>query len=260
MRGAFFGVIFGVVALIGGFIVEGGNPTAFLNLPASIIVFGGTFGAAIGTFGLKGFLNSGKLMKLAAAGPAPSRLLELRATLIDFADKKRKGAGPRDLEPIVESVSDPFLKRGLGMVVDGTEPDVIDEIIELDIESMQARHAPGIALFQSMGGYGPTMGIIGTVMGLVNVLSQLSSGGDLGHSIAVAFIATLLGVASANVLYYPIAGTLKAKSAGEVEERRFVIAGLIAIQSGKSTRQVAAVMDSLLSPLERAEIAAAGGK
>jgi chemotaxis protein MotA len=97
-------------------------------------------------------------------------------------------------------------------------------------------------------------------MGLVNVLSQLSSGGDLGHSIAVAFIATLLGVASANVLYYPIAGTLKAKSAGEVEERRFVIAGLIAIQSGKSTRQVAAVMDSLLSPLERAEIAAAGGK
>ena len=231
------GIIIALGALMGGTVIEGGSPAAYLNISAIMIIFGGTFGATIASYDMPTFMRFPKLFGLAIKA-RKSNATELRAKLVTFAERARR-EGLLALEGDVDQVDDPFVRRGLQMVIDGLEPDTVEEILELDVEAMQRRHSEGSAIFTSMGGYAPTMGVIGTVRGLVMVLSHLDVPAGLGGSIAVAFIATLIGVGSANIVWLPIAQALKAKSTAEVAERRMAIVAILAIQAGDNPRIVA---------------------
>lgn len=248
------GIIVALVALLVGTLIEGGSPAAYANPSAILIIFGGTFGATIASFSMAEFKRFPKLFGLAIKTRASSAP-EMRDRLVAFAERARR-EGLLALESDVDQVDDPFMRKGLQMVIDGLEPEVVEEILELDTEAMQRRHAGGAALFNAMGGYAPTMGVIGTVMGLVNVLGNLDDPGQLGESIAVAFIATLIGVGSANIVWLPVANALKVNSAHEVSERRMAITGILAIQAGDNPRIVAQKLDCFGVPAAAAKAGA----
>jgi chemotaxis protein MotA len=236
------GILVALAALLLGTLIEGGSPAAYANPSAILIIFGGTFGATIASFSMAQFKTFPKLFALAIK-TRKGHAAEMRDRLVAFAERARR-EGLLALESDVDQVEDPFLRKGLQMVIDGLEPEVVEEILELDTEAMQRRHASGVAMFTAMGGYAPTMGVIGTVMGLVNVLGNLDDPGELGGSIAVAFIATLIGVGSANIVWLPVANALKVNSGQEVAERRMAITGILAIQAGDNPRIVAQKLDA----------------
>lgn len=231
------GILVALGALVVADLIEGGSPAAFFNPSAIMIIFGGTFGATMATTSVKQFMAFPKLLGKSMK-PRVSDIGSIREMLVKFAERARR-EGLLALESDVEGIQDPFIRHGLQMVIDGLEPDTVEEILEIEIESMQARHAKGIDLFAKMGGYAPTMGVIGTVMGLINVLANLADPAGLGESIAVAFIATLIGVGSANILWLPISGNLKGKDQAEVRERRLALAAILSIQAGDNPRIVA---------------------
>jgi chemotaxis protein MotA len=240
------GIIIALGALLVADLIEGGSPAAFFNPSAIVIIFGGTFGATIATTSMKQFMTFPKMFALSMK-PRVSDVGTIREMLVKFAERARR-EGLLALESDVEAVEDPFIRHGLQMVIDGLEPDTVEEILEIEIESMQARHMKGIDMFAKMGGYAPTMGVIGTVMGLINVLANLADPGGLGSSIAVAFIATLIGVGSANIVWLPISGNLKGKDAAEVKERRLALAAILAIQAGDNPRIVAQKLQAHSGP------------
>lgn len=137
------------------------------------------------------------------------------------------------------------------LIVDGVDPSVVHEVMETDTEQVAERHKEGIEMLKALGGFGPTMGIIGTVMGLINVLSNLSDPSSLGHSIAVAFIATLYGVATANILWLPMANKLKQKNQSEMIAREVAMQGVLAVQAGENPRIVREKLESFLAPKMR---------
>jgi chemotaxis protein MotA len=170
--------------------------------------------------------------------PRVSDIATIREMLVKFAERARR-EGLLALESDVEGIQDPFIRHGLQMVIDGLEPDTVEEILEIEIESMQARHFKGIDMFAKMGGYSPTFGVLGTVMGLVSVLANLADPAGLGESIATAFIATLYGVGVANILWLPVSANLKSKDSAEAKERHLALAAILAIQAGDNPRIVA---------------------
>jgi chemotaxis protein MotA len=148
-------------------------------------------------------------------------------------------------------VHDEFMRRGLQLVVDGTDPDMVAEVLDSEVESMKRRHAAGVQPFEKAGGFAPTMGIIGTVFGLVHVLENLDSPETLGPAISAAFIATLLGVATANVVFLPVANRLKQLSIAEREFRMLTIEGILGIQAGDNPRVLADKLLTFVPPSER---------
>ncbi len=226
-----------IIAMMVADVLDGGSPVAFLNPSAILLIFGATFGATMASTSVKQFMTFPKLLGLSMK-PRVSDIGAIRVMLVKFAERARR-EGLLALEADVEAVEDPFIRHGLQMVIDGLEPDTVEEILEIEIESMQARHMKGIDMFAKMGGYSPTFGVLGTVMGLVSVLSNLSDPSGLGESIATAFIATLFGVGAANILWLPISVNLKGKDQAEVAERRLALAAILAIQAGDNPRIVA---------------------
>ena len=226
------GIIAGFGSLLIGFILEGGSPASLGGLSAAIIVFGGTAGAVITSFPLSELRKFPQWIKTAFTiqtfGTA-----EAYETLVRFAEKARR-EGLLSLEQELETVTDRFTRSGMQLVIDGTDPEITREILESNIAVLEKRHKVGIAVFEAAGGFGPTLGIIGTVMGLVMVLGNLSDAEALSHSIAAAFIATLYGVASANLLWLPIASKLKMKDRAEVSAMEMILDGILSIQAGEN--------------------------
>ncbi len=243
------GLILGFGAMIGGFVIEGGSPASLLNVSAAIIVIGGTFAAALVSFPLKNVLTVPKLIMQSFFSP-PGDPQEIVQAFVDLADKARR-EGLLAMEEDSKNIEDPFMRKGIMLVVDGVDPEVVRDILETDAALVAERHAVGQAIFAAMGGYAPTMGIIGTVMGLVNVLSNLAEPEELGHSIAVAFIATLYGVVTANILWLPMGTKLKQKSEKELHVRHLMIEGVLAVQAGENPRIVREKLDAFLAPKER---------
>ena len=254
------GIIVCLVAMLVADVLDGGSPAAFVNPSAIILIFGATFGATMATTSVKQFMTFPKLLGLSMK-PRVSDMAEIREMLVKFAERARR-EGLLALEADVEAVEDPFIRHGLQMVIDGLEPDTVEEILEIEIESMQARHMKGIDMFAKMGGYSPTFGVLGTVMGLVSVLSNLADPSGLGESIATAFIATLFGVGAANILWLPISGNLRGKDQAEAAERRLALSAILAIQAGDNPRIVAQKLRAHAGPetaeSESPEKAAAG--
>ena len=177
--------------------------------------------------------------------------------LVGFAEQARR-EGLLALDAKTGEIEDDFTRKGLQLVVDGSDPELVREVLEAEIDGMMARHHEGAAPFEKAGGFAPTMGIIGTVMGLVHVLENLSHPATLGPAISSSFIATLMGVGSANVLYLPIANRLKALSKAEVELRTLTLEGILAVQAGDNPRVVAEKLGSFVPPEQRVSEEAAG--
>ncbi len=256
-KGTGIGLGVALFCILGASVVESGNVAilfALLNIPSAMIVFGGTIGTLMVAFPLDRVSKLGKVLGVAFRQETTSER-DLVNLFVRLAERARR-EGLLALESDVEQVKDPFIRHGLQMVIDGLEPDTVEEILEIEIESMQARHMKGIDMFAKMGGYAPTMGVIGTVMGLVNVLSNLEDPSGLGESIAVAFIATLIGVGSANIAWLPIAGNLKGKDMAEVSERRLALSAILAIQAGDNPRIVAQKLRAHAGPEAEAAQAA----
>jgi chemotaxis protein MotA len=244
------GIVVACVGILGAAFMEGTSPMALFNVPATILVFAGTFGATMAAVGMDAAKKIPALYKIAFAG-AERRLADKVSELVSLAEKARRD-GLLALESDLEEIEDPFTRKGLQLVVDGTDPDLVRDILEVEIDAMAARHKQGAETFKTAGGFAPTMGIIGTVMGLVHVLENLSAPDTLGPAISGAFIATLMGVGAANVIFLPVAGRLKGLSHEEVNERTLVLEGILSIQSGDNPRVVAEKLMSLVPPAERA--------
>jgi chemotaxis protein MotA len=229
---------------------EGTPPMAFFNIPAMLVVLGGTLGVSMASTTMEHVKKIPSLYKLAFSPPE----LDFRgrvSTLVEFAERARR-EGLLALEDEIEVLDDAFCRKGLQLVVDGTDPDLVREILDNEIDGMVTRHQHGSAVFEKAGGFAPTLGILGTVCSLVFVLQNLSNPDHLGPAISGAFIATLLGVGSANVVYLPVAYKLKALSAEEAELRTLTVEGILAIQAGDNPRVVEDKLVAFLSPDQRA--------
>jgi chemotaxis protein MotA len=243
------GLVVGLVGIALGATMEGSNVMAVLNPTALLIVLGGTFGATMAGTSLAAIKNIPTLYKKAFSS-APPDLNAQVLELVGYAEKARRD-GLLALDEQLSSVEDPFTRKGLQLVVDGTDPDLVAEVLDAENANMRKRHAAGSQPFDKAGGFAPTMGIVGTVFGLVHVLSNLDAPETLGPSISAAFIATLVGVGSANVIFLPIGNRLKQLSGEEMHAREMTVEGILSIQSGDNPRVVQEKLITFVPPKQR---------
>jgi chemotaxis protein MotA len=250
------GIAVGIGGILAGAAIEGTPLGGLLNIPALLIIFGGIAGVSIATSGMEKMKLVPTLYKKAMS-PEPPDIPETVRRLVGYAEKARK-EGLLALEPDIAQVEDQFTKKGLQLVVDGTDPDLVREVLDVEIESMEARHRAAQKVFKDAGGYAPTIGVLGTVMGLLHVMQLLDQPQMLGPAIAGAFMATLYGVGSANVVFLPVAGRLAALTQEETLCRTLVVEGILAVQAGENPRVVSERLLGFIPPAEREAAQASG--
>ncbi|CAI6084486.1 Chemotaxis protein PomA [Cohnella sp. JJ-181] len=227
-----WGILAALAALIGGFLWEGGHWEGLVEKTALLIVFGGTFAAVAVSFPASRLKQIPESLKTAFRPSTPEISARIDE-IVELATTARR-EGVLALENKIAEHQDSFIKNGLQIVVDGTDPELSRQILEFEIDAVEQRMENQAKIFESAGGYAPTMGIIGTVMGLIHVLSNLADPGTLGPAIAVAFTATLYGVASANIIYLPIASKIRIRAAESVQFTEMMLEGILAIQAGEN--------------------------
>lgn len=219
---------------------------------AFIIVFGGTIGATVCSF------TTADLKKLPAVFKSVftdkkidyANVLESLVTIADSARRE----GLLSLETKINDIENPFFARGLNLVIDGTDPELTRSMLEMEIQAYEEDKKVGVDIFMTAGGFGPTMGIIGTVMGMISVLSNLANPDELSAAIAVAFLATLYGIASANVLWIPFGNKLKVKLKREILLMEMILEGILSIQAGENPRVIREKLMTFLSADLRKEL------
>jgi chemotaxis protein MotA len=249
------GIGLAVVGLLLGAMMEGSQIGSFLDPAALLIVFGGTLGATLASTSLESIKRIPSLYKRAMS--TEQHDMSGRVDLLVSLAEKARREGLLALESGVADLDDEFTRKGLQLVVDGTEPEVILQVLENEIDGASGRAASDRAIFEKAGGFAPTMGILGTVLGLVHVLQNLDQPATLGPAISGAFIATLYGVASANVVFLPVASKLHHIADAETSLRELTIEGLLAIQAGDNPRVVADKLEAFVPPEERRAVKAA---
>lgn len=249
------GIVVTFAALIAGLYMEGSTIGKYVGPSAFLIVFGGTMGVTLTSFGIPAMKNLPATFMYALRYTRIDRISTIHL-LVRFAEKARR-EGLLVLEDDLRSAPDEFTRRGVQLVVDGTDPDLVKEILHTEVDSLHDERVSGAKVWEAMSGFSPTLGIIGTVIGLVLVLSNISDPSSLAASIAVAFIATLYGVGLANTIYLPFAMKIKSCAEDEVQGRELVIEGILAIQSGDNPRIVEEKLVAYLSTRDRATFRAA---
>ena len=227
------GIALAVISLLIMMIMEGSSPMAIVLMPAMILVFGGTFGAAIAGSSMADVKKIGGWFKLALLPAKVPPVSDRIATLVSLAEKARK-EGLLALEAQVKDIDDPFLKRGLQMGIDGTDPEELRTVLEGEISAKKGEDKVAAKFFNAMGGYAPTVGIIGTVVGLIHVLENLDKPESLGPLIAGAFVATLWGVLSANIFWLPMGAKILRISDLQSAQMELLVEGITEIQAGTS--------------------------
>ncbi len=230
------GLFMGFGAVIGGQLLEGGHIDALLQPTAAIIVLGGTFGATFVSFPLQDLFRAFS-SAATAFFPQEEDPEDLIGKLVGFASTARKN-GLITLEQDAQRVKDRFLGQGLEMVVDGMDPDEVMAVLQIELTNFEERHKVSAEVFEAAGGFAPTIGIIGAVMGLIHVMNNLSDTSKLGAGIAVAFVATIYGLMTANIICIPISTKLKKRLKEQILQREIVIEGLLAIQKGENPRMI----------------------
>lgn len=225
------GIIIGFAALIGGFLWDGGQISGLMQVTAAVIVFGGTIAAIIISFPANRLKLIPKAIKLAFTSPKED-IHEIIDEISAMSSVARR-EGVLALEKRTQNSKHQFLSEGIQLVVDGTEQGVLKQILEYEMDATEKKYEGYAKIFEAAGGYAPTMGIIGTVMGLIHVLVSLKEPDALGSSIALAFTATLYGVASANLIFLPIASKIKARGEDKLNEMEMIVEGVLSIQNGE---------------------------
>jgi chemotaxis protein MotA len=245
------GLTVAFIAILGGQALEGGSIQSILQGTAAIIVLGGTFGACLLQFPLAVAITSLKAVVRVFREPQANNRAVIRE-IIRLANKARK-EGVISLESDTQKLEDPFLKKALTMAMDGVEPKVLRETMELEIDNLEEETEQPIKFWQAAGGYSPTIGILGAVLGLIHVMENLTDPSKLGGGIAVAFVATVYGVGLANLVYLPIAGKLKLKSKAHLVAKEIMLVGVISILEGENPRLIEDKLRSFLSRKEQEE-------
>ena len=230
------GVILAFIAIIGGNYLEGGHAGALLNGPAALIVIGGTLGAAFLQTPLPALKRASVIVRWIILPPAIDMLGGINQ-VVTWSMKARK-EGLLGLESIADAEADPYARKGLQLLVDGAEPEAIRSILEVDLYTQESRDLQAAKMFESMGGYAPTIGIIGAVMGLIHVMGNLADPSQLGSGIAVAFVATIYGVSFANLLLLPIGNKLKTLVLQQSRYREMLLEGILSIAEGENPRAI----------------------
>ena len=236
------GMTLGLFAVGYGMYLKGADPHALINPAAFLIIFAGTFAALLNAFPMKDIKRFGKLLKIIFTGKKITSKQEILELFVSLA-KSAKSEGVMGIEKKANEVEDPFIRSTLILVADGFPADFIAETVESEIKQMEERHRSGAAIFAQGGMYAPTLGVLGAVIGLI--------GGVKVYSIAAAFVATLLGIFTGYVMWHPFANKLKRISAEEVEMKKMVLEGALALQSGASSIAMEAKLQSFIPLSQR---------
>jgi chemotaxis protein MotA len=251
----FIGLVVAFGAIFGALLMEGADPMSIFLPAPLLLVWVGTIGVGVAGHTVKDVIQSFKAVPRALMSKVPDPTTTVD-TLVDLADRARR-EGLLALEDAARDIDDPFLRGGLQAAIDGTDPDDLRMILEDKIATKRSREKVWSKYFADMGGYAPTIGIIGTVISLVHVLENLSDPASLGHSIAAAFVATLWGILSANVVWLPLGARIKRFSDLECAQMEVTLEGLLAVQAGANPRLVGERLRSLLPEAPAAKEAAA---
>ena len=230
------GLAVAVLAVVGGVYLEGGHPTSLWQLTALLIVGGGTVGATMLQTPMAIFLRAMKMFVWAFSPPELQIQPSIRK-VVRWSQLARK-SGLLTLDTMAKKESDPFVRKGLQLLVDGNEPETIRSIMEVDLSAKEQWDLHAAKVFEAMGGYSPTIGILGAVMGLIHVMNNLTDPSKLGVGIATAFVATIYGVGLANLFFLPIANKLKNIIFHQSQFRELIIEGIIAIAQGENPRNI----------------------
>jgi chemotaxis protein MotA len=238
------GIGAGFAVVVAANVMEGGNPMSLLLVPPMLLVFGTTLLVTMAGGTMDDAKTAAKSFKRAFTGNVepPGTLVP---QVVELAERARR-EGLLALEDSVKNLDDDFLKRGVTMAIDGTDPEELRDILESEVYAKRSADKQAAKFWADAGAYAPTIGIIGTVMGLVHVLENLASPEELGHLIAAAFVATLWGVTSANVIFLPLGNRLKRLGELEASRMELTIEGIAAIQAGSNPRVVAQKLRSLI--------------
>jgi chemotaxis protein MotA len=245
----FLGMGLATGSLVAMMLLEGSSPLAILLLPPLVLVFGGTFGAAIAGSTSRDLRNLGRWFAMAFSGERTPRTPALIAQLVELATVARK-EGMLPLENRARAVADPFLRHGLQMAVDGVPVEQLRRVLEGELEAHRADDQVAVRFFARMGGYAPTIGIIGTVVGLVQVLQSLEDPAVLGPLVATAFVATLWGVLSANFLWLPMSAKIRRNSELRGAQMTLLLEGVTEILAGTNPRAIRQKLTSMMPPSE----------
>ncbi|HCP45371.1 MAG TPA: motility protein A [Deltaproteobacteria bacterium] len=242
---------FGLVAFS---ILSGAGSSTFIEPKSILIVFGGTFGATLIAFPLGTITGVVGVIRKAFFFRGQDNA-EIIQTLEELATRARK-EGLLSLQALADSVDDPFYKSGLQLVIDGQEADTIEAILTTDLQYVQQRHAVGADIMNTMGTFAPAFGMIGTIIGLIQMLANMEDPSSIGPAMAVALVTTFYGALLANVVFLPMVTKLQRRSAAEVEQKTLILEGLLSIHAGDNPRILVQKLRAFLAPRERAQDAA----
>lgn len=221
----------------------------YLDVPSALITFGGAFAATLASHSLQDFVGGLKTFALIFKAPALN-IADMIKKIIDLSNVARK-EGLLSLEEAAADLDEPFLKKGVLLVVDGTDPDLVRAIMETELSSIEGRHKKMIGFWETLGSMGPAWGMIGTLIGLVDMLYNMEDASTIGPAMAVALITTLYGSLLANWICAPVAAKLKADNAAEMMQKEVMIEGLLSIQAGENPRVIEEKLKSFLAPKDR---------
>jgi len=245
------GLILGAVMVVFGILSSGGNIVDdFMDLPSVIITIGGSLAGTLASHKLADFIGGLKSIGLAMKEPSVGDASEVISNIINLSNISRK-EGLLALEEATHDMDDEFLKKGINLVVDGTDPDLVRGILETDLINLEARHKKVIGFWEKWAELGPAWGMIGTLIGLVNMLKNLTDSSSIGPNMAVALLTTLYGSLIANWLAGPTAAKLKVNNDMEIMMREITVEGLLSIQAGENPRVIEEKLKSFLAPSDR---------
>ncbi len=246
------GIVAGFGAIIASILISNGRMILFLDAPSAFIVFGGLIAALFVAYPLPRFLRGAKTIKLAFSNAVfePEQIIK---QINDLAQAARK-EGLLALEEMAQNMDDPFLKKGILLIVDGTDPELVRSILETELSFIEVRHKENQGFWELVAEQGPAWGMIGTLLGLIVMLDELNDPTTLGPKMAVALVTTFYGSIIANLFAGPIANKLKGRSSEEILLKQVVIEGLLSIQAGENPRVIEEKLKAFLSPTIRENI------
>lgn len=242
------GIVLAFGLVISG-IMSGSSLMTFVDVPSMLIVCGGTVGATLVNYPLPHMLGVIRVIKqtFQTKTQPPAQIITM---FMEFANRARR-EGILALEPLLKDIKDEFLRKGLQLTVDGLEPQTIQEILQTEVSHLEDRHETGANLLATMGSLAPALGMIGTVIGLVQMLQSMSDPSTIGPAMAVALITTFYGAVLANLLLNPMSGKLKLRSKEEILVREMIMEGVLSISKGENPRIIEEKLNSYLAPRER---------